>query len=291
MRERSKKKWRKLEKRRTNMLSLPKKNPTDTIQLADWLEIYALISGDKNSSRGDLESALRAASLFEPEGDEAIQQKLLEVFQELEDRTKSADHAYPFHLEGGVLSAKECWEEYPAYVFCLCLSYFGVKQSKASKAFPRRWFEHISRDALMYYLGGEGLRFGSPRLKDEIPTSFERAIDFVCTKMKEGGSYRGGGLPDRKDDAVDIIAWKHFPDQLAGKLIIFGNCATEKDWEGSKKTELVPAAFCSDWMTDMPKCEIVKSLFIPHRVERKRFMSACVMYMVLFSVFMNSPLS
>ena len=125
----------------------------------------------------------------------------------------------------------------------------------------------------MYYLGGEGLRFGSPRLKDEIPTSFERAIDFVCTKMKEGGSYRGGGLPDRKDDAVDIIAWKHFPDQLAGKLIIFGNCATEKDWEGSKKTELVPAAFCSDWMTDMPKCEIVKSLFIPHRVERKRFMS------------------
>jgi hypothetical protein len=139
------------------MLSLPKKNPTDTIQLADWLEIYALISGDKNSSRGDLESALRTASLFEPGGDEAIQQKLLEVFHEIEDRTKSANQAYPFRMEGGVLTVKERWEEYPAYVFCLCLSYFGVKQSKSTKAFPRRWFEHISRDALLHYLGGEGL--------------------------------------------------------------------------------------------------------------------------------------
>src|SRR5207253_9035201 len=142
-----------------------------------------------------------------------------------------------------------------------------------SKAFPRRWFEHISRDALMYYMGGEGLRFGSPRLKGEIPISFKEAINSVCAGIKEGGSFRDGGLPDRKDDAVDIIVWKHFPDQLPGKLIIFGNCATEQDWEGSKKTELAPAAFCSDWMTDMPKCEILKSMFIPHRVERKRFLS------------------
>jgi hypothetical protein len=258
------------------MLSLPKKNPTDTICLADWLEIYALISGDRNSSRGDLESALRTASLFEPEGDEAIQRKILEVFQELEDRSKSAKEAYPFVLDKGVLRVREKWEEFPAYVFCLCLSYFGVKQTKGIKVFPRRWFEHISRDALTHYLGvgGESLRFGSPRLKSEIPVGFKDAIDRVCTKMKEGEGYKeDGGLPNRKDDAVDIIAWKHFPDQLPGKLIVFGNCATERDWEGAKKTELTPAAFCSDWMMDMPKCEIVRTLFIPHRVEHKRFLS------------------
>ena len=255
------------------MLTLPKTNPTDTIQLADWLEIYALISGDRNSSRGDLESALRAASLLEPEGDEALQRKLLDVFQELEDRAKSASQAYSFTVANGVLTVKEGWEEFPAYVFCLCLSYLGCKQRKGTKAFPRRWFEHISRDALKYYLGGEGLRFGSPRLKAEIPPSFKGAMDLVCSMLKEGGSYKAGGLPDRKDDTVDIIAWKHFPDQLPGKLIVFGNCATEKEWEGSKLTELAPDAFCSDWMTEMPKCEIMKSFFIPHRVERKRLSS------------------
>lgn len=255
------------------MLSLPKKNPTDTIQLADWLEIYALISGDCNSSRGDLESALRTASLFEPEGEEAIQRKILDVFQELDDRTRSAKEAYPFILDGGVLRVKKKWKEFPAYVFCLCLSYFGAKQAKGSKVFPRRWFEHISRDALTHYLGGESLRFGFPRLKSEIPVGFKDAINFVCKSMKEGEGYKEGGLLDRKDDAVDIIAWRHFPDQLPGKLIVFGNCATEIDWEGTKKTELTPAAFCSDWMIDTPKCGIVSSLFIPHRIEYKRFLS------------------
>ena len=257
------------------MLPLPKKNPTDTIQLADWLEIYALISGDRNSSRGDLESALRTASLFESSdpqrNDEGVQQKILEVFRELDDRARAGKEAYPFLLNGGVLRVKEGWEEFPSYVFCLCLSYFGFKEKKNGKAFPRRWFEHVSRDALQHYLGGESLRFGWPRLKSELPTDFKQAINFLCQRIKEGESYKDGGLPDRKDDALDIVAWKHFPDERAGKIVIFGNCATEKDWERSKKTELTPGPFCSDWMTDPPKCEIVKSLFIPHRVEYKRF--------------------
>jgi len=274
MRKKSKEKWRNSGAKRISMLPLPKKNPTDAFQLADWLEIYALISGDHNSSRGDLESALRTASLFEPEGDEAIQRKILEVFHELEARASAAKEAYPFNLlDVGVLKLRAEWEEYPAYVFCLCLSYFGVNQTKGSKVFPRRWFEHISRDALTHYLGGESLRFGSPRLRSEIPVGFKDAVNLVCIKMKEGEGFKDGGLPDRRDDAVDIIAWKHFPDQLPGKLIIFGNCATERDWEGSKKTELTPAAFCSDWMIDSPKCEILKSLFVPHRVEYKRFLS------------------
>ena len=255
------------------MLSLPANNSTDAIQLADWLEITALVSGDRNSSSGDLEGALRMASLFEREGDEGIQRKVLEVFRELEDRASAAKEAYPFILEGRVLTVRENWEAFPSYVFCLCLSYFGVKQKKGSKAFPRRWFEHVSRDALTHYLGGESLRFGSPRLKREIPVGFEDAINLVCKRMKEGEGYKDGGLPDRRDDAVDIIAWKHFPDQLPGKLIVFGNCATGRDWEGAKKTELTPDAFCSDWMSDTPKCEIVRSLFIPHRVEHKRFLS------------------
>ena len=265
--------WKNAGKPRISMLSLPKTNPTDTIQLADWLEICALVSHDRNSSSGDLGGALRVASLFESEGDEGIQRKILEVFRELDDRTQSAKEAYPFILEGGVLRVRGQWEEFPAYVFCLCLSYFGASQTKGSKDFPRRWFEHISRDALTHYLGGESLRFGFPRLKSEIPVGFKDAINLVCERMKEGEGYKDGGLPDRRDDAVDIIAWKHFPDQLPGKVIVFGNCATERDWEGAKKTELTPAAFCSDWMIDTPRCEIVRSLFIPHRVEHKRLLS------------------
>jgi len=253
------------------MLPLPD-SPTDKIKLADWLEINALLSPDGNSSRGDLESALRTSGLFGSDRSEVIETKTLDVFGELEDRAKAADVAYPFKIEGSHLKKLD-WEKQPAYVFCLCLSYFGCAERKGSKAFPRRWFEHLSRDAAQHYIGGEALRFGSPRLKAELPVGFTEAINHICRKLNEGEGYKAGGLSDRKDDALDIIAWKRFPDDLPGKLILFGNCASERNWEGSKKTELTPEPFCSDWLIDPPKCKIIKSLFIPHRVEYKRFLS------------------
>jgi hypothetical protein len=133
--------------------------------------------------------------------------------------------------------------------------------------------EHLSRDAAKQYLGGEGVRFGAPRLTSELPSKFATAIDKLCKHMlKEGDGFKDGGLPHRQDDAVDIIAWKHFPDELPGKLIMFGNCASEQDWEGSKKTELAPQAFWNDWMIDPSRTEIIKSFFIPHRTEKERFL-------------------
>ncbi len=253
------------------MLPLPD-SPTDPIKLADWLELCALISPDSNSSRGDLERALRAAALADLPSDEAIEEKVVNVLTELQDREKAAGMGYPFNIEQGLLNTKPDWEEYPSYVFCLCLSYFGCKEKKGSKSFPRRWFEHLSRDAVQQYVGGGALRFASPRVKKELPTKFDAAIRFICSVLKEGVDYKPGGLPGRKDDAVDIIAWKPFPDELPGKLILFGNCATERNWEGSKRTELQPEEFCSDWMTDPPRCKIVRSLFVPHRIDRTRLL-------------------
>ncbi len=99
------------------MLPLPE-SPTDRVELADWLEIHALVSPDGNSSRGDLERALRTAALFETNEYEAIERKCLEVFAELEDRTKAAREAYPFKIDGSLLKIID-WREYPVYVFCL----------------------------------------------------------------------------------------------------------------------------------------------------------------------------
>lgn len=251
------------------MLPLPD-SPTDPLKLADWLELLALTSPDGNSSRGDLERALHAAGLVDLPSDEAIEEKVISVMSELQDRAKAAGEAYPFETEAGLLCAETNWEEFPSYVFCLCLSYFGCKERKGSKAYPRRWFEHLSRDALKDYIGGCAIRFGSPRSKKEVPVKFKDAIKFICMAMKEGEDFKNAGLPHRQDDAVDIIAWKQFADELPGKLIAFGNCATERDWEGSKRTELQPEAFCSDWMTEPPPCKIVKTFFVPHRIERRR---------------------
>src|SRR4029077_7272877 len=137
-----------------------------------WLEILTLISPDGNSSDGELERALQAAAIYE--ADDEVEVRCLETFRELEERAKAAKQAYPFTVKNKLLKQRGTWQSYPAYVFCLCLSYFGCPEQGHSKAFPRRWFEHLSRDAAMHYLGREGkaVRFGSPRLKEELPKGF-----------------------------------------------------------------------------------------------------------------------
>jgi len=247
------------------MLPLPSRY-SEPVFLADWLELSALCAGDSNSSRGDLDGALRRAGIFDPDNEaDDIEKLVLAAFLELEQRASSAQDGYTFSISGSTLEASDLWKSYPAYVFCLCLSYFGAREGRG--IFPRRWFEHLSRDAARHYLGGEGVRFGSPRLRTEIPTAFARAVDDLCSKLNEGGGYVRNGLANRRDDAVDIVVWKHFPDKLPGKVIMFGNCASERDWEGSKRMELNPKAFCEDWFKDSVSSEVIKSFFIPHRFD------------------------
>ena len=109
------------------MLALPDW-PTAALLLADWLELQAILSPDGNSSRGDLESALRPLSAFAGDNDDAVEQKIKEVFIEVESRSRAAGRAYPFTLNyrrNGVIELKAQWTAFPAYTFCLCLSYFG----------------------------------------------------------------------------------------------------------------------------------------------------------------------
>src|SRR5438067_2382059 len=98
-------------------LALPSE-ATNILKLSDWLEIYALISPDENSSRGDLEKMIRTASVFESRNREAVEEVCLEVFSELEQRATAAGEAYPFIIDGAVLNCKPNREEFIAYIFC-----------------------------------------------------------------------------------------------------------------------------------------------------------------------------
>jgi len=256
------------------MIALPE-TPTDSIRLADWMELCALLSSDGDASKEQLDSAIRTAAVFPIEDeDREIETLCLDVFRELEARARSAVDAYPFEIKHPILCRCPDWKNRPVYTFCLCLSYFGVENKKNAKVFPRRWFESISREAAARYLGGNAVRFASPRYEDEIPKRFNKAIQKLCQELLlEGEGFKNSGLPYPKDSGVDFVAWKHFPDNLVGKLVLFGNCATEKNWEGAKKTELTPGPFCDEWMLDPITSKILNSLFIPHRCDERKFKS------------------
>src|SRR5947209_149829 len=135
------------------MLALPR-DPKDPLKLADWLELQALVSGDRNSSFGDLVTALKAASLINPRDVATAEELPTIVFEELARRAKAANDAYPFELDGAVVRCKRRPLSYETYIFCLCLSYFSWKAND-SRIRPDRVFEHLCTDVARAFVVGE----------------------------------------------------------------------------------------------------------------------------------------
>jgi hypothetical protein len=244
------------------MLDLPFDDLTDPLRLADWLELYALLSPDRNSSRGDLEGVLRTASLFELDDGEKIELKVLEVFEELEQRIEAAREAYPFDLDyRGVLRLRSSdWDEFPVYVFCLCLSYHSLRETRVGPGL----FERISCLAAKGYLRGEAVGFGSPR--DELPSSFGAAIVEMCNLIGEG-EYREQPTLRRQDDALDLVAWKDFADKKPSKILMFGQCGAGRNWT-DKLGELQPEVFWKQWLIGPVSPLPIRSFFTPYRVQQ-----------------------
>jgi hypothetical protein len=267
------------------MLPLPDSS-TDHLALADWLELVALLSDDLNGSTGDLESALGRGSLLDPEGAGALDRKVLDVFSELELRATAAGPGYPFSVTGPVLQALPNWRDRSSYVFCLCLSYpaFRWKRPRGSPYFPPRLFEALCVEAARHWVGGCAIRFGSPRVPQDLPASLHKALDVLCQELiREGGGFRK--QPYRVhwsgDSGLDLVAWRDWPDGLSGKIILFGACASGQDWE-DKTDDLNLEDFFKLRMVDYPESPVMPAFFVPHRVPQSRWRETTVEAGIIF---------
>ncbi len=253
-------------------LKLPEAaNPLDW---ADWLELVALVSPERRSGIAAVERNLKRLSRFDSERtiqqNSSVEAVCADVSGELERRAVAAGGAYPFRLDGGELVFSGDIKTHAAYIFCLCLSWFGWKQKKGNKIFPRRMFEDLSKYAAAAFINGKALRFGSPRT--ELPASFREALLKMCVLIGEGRVREIDGHIDAQDDTLDLIAWRDFPDGVEGKLFLVGQCASGRDWE-SKKRELDAEAFFDDWFVERPPSlrGMRIGFFIPHRVPRSKW--------------------
>lgn len=250
-------------------LPLPSE-PTNELMLADWAEVLALISADENSSKGDLESALRTASVLEAKGDVAIEEKCLQVFSELEQRSVSAEKSYPFTIEGSTLNVKPNRTQYAAYTFCLLLSYFRWKSQRHKEVGLNPWllFEELCSIAAKNYVAGRAINFGTSRGgSNKALKAFRASVNQLGHDLGEGGGFRDQPIKGVKDDKVDIIAWRDFKDGWPSKLVIFGQCAAGADWL-DKDSDLDPEAFWGQWMSIGKVSTHLRSFYVPHRIRR-----------------------
>ncbi len=250
------------------MIVVPVPARASVWDLADWVELRAVVAGDGSASRGDLESAVRGSPAFGRDSTNDRDAFIAAVFSEITDREAQAGLGYPFVLSGSQLQTKPtAWRTASAYLICLCLSWFGESRATKVDASPARLFEALSTEAAASFIGGSAVRFGSPR--KELPSSFRRAVDELCQTHLGG---EGVGFSSRetlhwtKDGGLDVVAWRDPGDNRTGRVIMFGACASGSNWP-TKLGQLNADVWLTRFVERRPVGLPLKAFFVPFRLE------------------------
>ncbi len=261
----------------------------DPLELADWLEVNALVGKAGQISLDDLRDALRTGGIGLRSGmspaEHAIQLESLagSVLAEIRLRSGLAGDGYPFRLKSSSLelgaAADVRWNS--TYAFCLMLSYLSWKDKKLSGVFPERHFEEVSCLVAERYIAGKSVRFGWPRGRSPLPSKFDKAVNALCARLGEGSGYLSANAHEQEKDAsLDVVAWRPI-DNRTGKLILFGACATGADWE-TKLTELQPGDFCQTYIFGLASEIPTKAFFTPRVVPENRWRSYSIKAGIIF---------
>lgn len=237
--------------------------PFRAAKLADWLELQALNSAGGNASAGALERELKRLGYNGIKAEGLIGN----VFTEIDSRKRAAgDAAYPFSREPTSIKIKGSAKDYPAYVFCLALSFFSWRVRKKATENPWLLFEQLAGHSAKGYLGGEMEVFGTSTREGKVcEKQFVEKVNRLAGQLREGDGFKTQKTFSTKDAKLDIVAWKPFPDARASQVVLFGQCAAGANWV-AKLTELDPEVFWDQWMSRGRVSQLLRSVFIPHRL-------------------------
>lgn len=270
------------------MLLAPTANDTRSV-VADWLELSALLSGRRLSSKGDLLNVLDIAdddrsSRFshDEETGERLDQSILEepraallenVFEELTFRRSCIGDSYPFEIDAKrMVVHAQFQQEQPhfgqvAYTFCLLAT--ALREQRIAEIEDRQ--ETDQELALLFqvcaclaaggYFGGAVCSFGFPRAEG---TAFLPALKLAYQRFGHGDvkdEMEAGHPHATKDGGIDVIAWRDHPDKLPGKLYSLGQCASGRNWRHKPVVSEI-GQFHGTWFSTPPAVYCVPALYI-----------------------------
>jgi hypothetical protein len=170
----------------------------------------------------------------------ALDNAVSDIGIEIRRRRHILNSAYPFQIEGNRLVYQP--SRTLVYEFCLAVSQSPSLNEGAFAELPVA-FERLARDVLVCFLGSgaEGVRTGWPPDEfDPRPPRLKQVISSLSRRMGEStGEWKWSpeaGLPDdpepkdRKDEGLDFVVWKAFPDGRAGRVCLLGQCACGNDY-------------------------------------------------------------
>lgn len=245
-------------------------------KLADYLELLALDPLEDGAAFHELVSQLGIGGTIDAlddddqDDDDALEAIANAAFAEIDDRVLACgEGVYPFTAQPNLLTPAAAAAD-SVYLFLALLSRYGLTVGPLGLN-GAQVFEDVCAHAARSYLGpgAEAVAFGFPR-RGDMPPGFSAALQTLVHRMGEGGRPGGDALnmPDQNDGKLDVVAWKHFADGRAGKLIAFGQCATGANWRDKLSDIHDTKGWCQKWLRNIPLVGPVRFFFIPHRIPR-----------------------
>lgn len=199
--------------------------PVGNEEIADWLEIAMIASGQKGNTNHKLEEW--ASSLCG-----LSDHQVASALKIIERRSSILKDRYPFEInEYAVVFHSERLNF--GYTYLLAISrpsYLATWQSHSPTQEDADLFEDFVARVLEVYLGSNShaLAFGWPS-KLGRPQEFHKAIEWLAGKMgiEAGSAFRP---PRRKDGGVDVVAWKGFGDKRSGFPTYLVQCTLQRDF-------------------------------------------------------------
>ena len=230
-------------------------NPDNIENVSDWVELTI----SYNNSR--LSKAKLARYVEEASGSETEESFINNVWNELE-RRESAYKNPPFKVESRIVYSLIDWKDIPAYLTCLIFSVYGGCYGLSTSA---KLFERIASQTIERYAGFKTKIFGWP-VEPGDPKNIKARVEMLARDMNE----RFIEPPDaaKKDDTLDIAAWKPFHDKKSSQIVLLVQCATGGHWE-QKSCELRIRAWGQyiHW-----GCPPLAGFAIPHIVGEKKWL-------------------
>lgn len=225
------------------------------VQVVDYLELLCLESGVASVEKVHRVRRSGGDDRDEQEGaEESIEEdKDIDAWiDEIERRQRICPHSYPFEVttSGKAIRLLKPFSDRNRllYNFCLLATRLNMRDQKVQAGIDgTQLFERISARISQAYVGppATSIVFGAGSAEE----GFQEKVNELCAFLQEGGHYVpiDDSGSDQKDGKLDVVTWKPFPDEAAGKIVFFGQCKTGTNWEDSVR-HLHPDGFLRNWV-------------------------------------------
>ena len=250
---------------------------------ADWMELQALRAADRRSTVGDIMGIFDISddSAGGRASDDAREESILDagrnhpidhLFDELQYRARVLGDAYPFTIETNppaLARAPDVTSTPGRVIYLFCLLASAIRESRLqpvqltapARARIANVFQVCATLAAGGYVVGDAVSFGFPRPSG---SGFRSALCDTYRRFGAGvvrQTVPAGWPTSAKDEGIDVIAWRHHPDRMPGKLYLLGQCASGRNWRDKSAVDRIPQFH--GWFSTPPARHCLPSMFIP----------------------------